>query len=75
MNKKTLPHPFKSKKNELISDDLLTIKIGELIAKTEELKELNESLDFLNGNLKKEIKEIKEVKQDLINSDNNLLYK
>jgi len=73
LNKKTLPHPFKSKKNELISDDLLTIKIGELIAKTEELKELNESLDLLNGNLKKEIKEIKEVKQDLINSDNNLL--
>ncbi len=57
----------------LISDDLLTIKIGELIAKTEELKELNDSLDLLNANLKKEIKEIKEVKQDLINSDNNLL--
>ena len=57
----------------MIPDDLLTIKIGELFAKTEELKEANDSLDLLNGDLNKKIKELKEAKQDLNNSDNSLL--
>jgi signal transduction histidine kinase len=54
-------------------DDLLTIKIGELFAKTEELREANDSLDLLNGDLNKKIKELNEAKQDLNNSDNSLL--
>ncbi|MGN6821169.1 MAG: ATP-binding protein [Candidatus Nitrosocosmicus sp.] len=55
------------------SDDLLTIKTGELLAKTEELQEVNQSLDILNGDVNKKIKELKETKQDLKNSDNQLL--
>jgi signal transduction histidine kinase len=68
-----LPSPFKNKKNEMTTDDLLTIKIGELFAKTEELREVNQSLDLLNGNLNKKIKELKIAKQDLNNSDATLL--
>lgn len=71
--RETLPHPFKNKKNGLTSDDLLKIKIGELLAKNEELKEVNESLDILNRDLKKKIKELKETKQDSSNSNNILL--
>jgi signal transduction histidine kinase len=51
---------------------LLTIKSGELIAKTEELKESNDSLLASNDALKSKIKEIDESNNALLESDNNL---
>lgn len=41
------------KKNGLKVTDDLTIKTGELLAKTEELREVNESLLLLNKEIKK----------------------
>jgi signal transduction histidine kinase len=51
---------------------LLTIKSGELIAKTEELKEANDSLLASNGALKSKIKELNKSNNALLRSDNNL---
>ena len=51
---------------------MLTIKSGELIAKTEELKESNDSLLASNDALKSKIKEIDESNNALLESDNNL---
>jgi two-component system sensor histidine kinase VicK len=51
---------------------LLTIKSGELIAKTEELKESNDSLLASNDSLKSKIKELDESNNALLRSDNNL---
>jgi two-component system sensor histidine kinase VicK len=51
---------------------LLIIKSGELIAKTEELKESNDSLLASNDALKSKIKEIDESNNALLESDNNL---
>jgi signal transduction histidine kinase len=51
---------------------LLLIKSGELIAKTEELKESNDSLLASNDALKSKIKEIDESNNALLESDNNL---
>jgi two-component system sensor histidine kinase VicK len=51
---------------------LLTIKSGELIAKTEELKEANDSLLASNGALKSKIKELNKSNNALLESDNNL---
>jgi signal transduction histidine kinase len=51
---------------------LLTIKSGELIAKTEELKEANDSLSASNGALKSKIKELNESNNAVLESDNNL---
>jgi two-component system sensor histidine kinase VicK len=51
---------------------LLTIKSGELIAKTEELKEANDSLLASNDSLKSKIKELNKSNNALLRSDNNL---
>ena len=51
---------------------MLLIKSGELIAKTEELKESNDSLLASNDALKSKIKEIDESNNALLESDNNL---
>jgi len=51
---------------------LLTIKSGELIAKTEELKEANDSLSASNDALKSKIKELNESNNAVLESDNNL---
>ena len=51
---------------------MLTIKSGELIAKTEELKEANQSLLASNGALKSKVKEINESNNAVLESDNNL---
>ena len=51
---------------------MLTIKSGELIAKTEELKEANDSLSASNGALKSKIKELNESNNAVLESDNNL---
>ena len=62
---KTLP-PNKNKdknEHELTPEDYLTIKSGELIAKTEELNEANESLHLLNNEFKIKIQELKKIKK------------
>jgi signal transduction histidine kinase len=51
----------------------LSIKVGELLAKTEEIREENKSLNLLNVDLSKMIKELKEEKQNRINSEYSLL--
>jgi signal transduction histidine kinase len=51
---------------------LLLIKSGELIAKTEELNESNDSLLASNDSLKSKIKELNESNNDVLESDNNL---
>ncbi len=51
---------------------MLTIKSGELIAKTEELKEANTSLLASNGALKLKVKELNESNNAVLESDNNL---
>jgi signal transduction histidine kinase len=51
---------------------LLTIKSGELIAKTEELKEANNSLLASNGALKLKVEELNESNNAVLESDNNL---
>jgi signal transduction histidine kinase len=51
---------------------LLTIKSGELIAKTEELNEANASILASNDSLKSKIKELDESNNALLRSDNNL---
>ena len=51
---------------------MLTIKSGELIAKTEELKEANDSLLASNDSLKLKIKEQNKSNKVLLESDNNL---
>ena len=51
---------------------MLLIKSGELIAKTEELKEANDSLLASNGALKSKIKELNKSNNALLESDNNL---
>ena len=69
--------PIKFKKNDnhhdLTTEDILTIKTGELIAKTQELDEVNESLYLSNSDLQVKIDEIKKSKNDLLKSDNSLL--
>jgi two-component system sensor histidine kinase VicK len=57
----------------LTPEDYLTIKSGELIAKTEELNEANESLHLLNNEFKIKIQELKKSKKALLNTDNSLL--
>jgi signal transduction histidine kinase len=51
---------------------LLLIKSGELIAKTEELNESNDSLLASNGALKSKVKELNKSNNALLESDNNL---
>ncbi|HKO65034.1 MAG TPA: HAMP domain-containing sensor histidine kinase [Candidatus Nitrosocosmicus sp.] len=53
--------------------DLLTIKTGELLAKTDELREVNESLYIANNEIRKKIEEIKNAKKDLTESERNLI--
>ena len=62
---KTLPSNKNKDKNEqeLTPEDYLTIKSGELIAKTEELNEANESLHLLNNEFKIKIQELKKIKK------------
>jgi signal transduction histidine kinase len=60
------------KRHKLSTEDLLTIKSGELIAKTEELKEANTSLLASNGALKLKVKELNESNNAVLESDNNL---
>jgi two-component system sensor histidine kinase VicK len=51
---------------------LLLIKSGELIAKTEELNESNNSLLALSGALKLKVKELNKSNNAVLESDNNL---
>ena len=53
--------------------DLLTIKIGELLAKTDELREANESLYLLTKENRKKTEEIRNTKKDLTESERNLI--
>ncbi|HYG00235.1 MAG TPA: histidine kinase dimerization/phospho-acceptor domain-containing protein [Candidatus Saccharimonadales bacterium] len=53
--------------------DLLTIKIGELLAKTDELREANESLYLLTKENRKKTEEIRKTKKDLTESERNLI--
>ncbi len=53
--------------------DVLTVKTGELLAKTDELSEANESLYVANNEIRKKIEEIKNAKKDLTESERNLL--
>jgi len=53
--------------------DLLTVKTGELLAKTDELREANESLYIANSEIRKKIEEIKNTKKDLTESERNLI--
>ncbi len=72
----TLP-PNKNKNNDknsgLTTEDLLTIKTGELIARTGELDEANESLYLVNREIQAKIEEIKKSNNDLAKSNNSLL--
>ncbi len=53
--------------------DLLTVKTGELLAKIDELREVNESLYVTNNEIRKKIEEIKNIKKDLTESERDLL--
>ncbi len=53
--------------------DHLTIKTGELLAKTDELREANESLYLLTKENRKKTEEIRNTKKDLTESERNLL--
>jgi signal transduction histidine kinase len=53
--------------------DVLTVKTGELLAKTDELSEANESLYVANNEIRKKIEEIKNAKKDLTEIERNLL--
>jgi signal transduction histidine kinase len=57
----------------LTPEDYLTIKSGELIAKTEELNEANKSLHLLNNEFKIKIQELKKSKKALLDTDDSLL--
>lgn len=52
--------------------DLLTIKTGELIAKIEELRDINESLHLLNNEVRIKTEVIKKTKKDLTEIERNL---
>jgi len=60
------------KRLKLTTEDLLLIKSGELIAKTEELNESNDSLLASNDLLKLKVEELNESKDAVLESDNNL---
>ena len=60
------------KRLKLTTEDLLLIKSGELIAKTEELSESNDSLLVSNALLKLKVEELNESNDAVLESDNNL---
>ena len=66
---KTIP---KERSRKLSTEDLLTIKSIELIAKTEKLKEANNSLLASHNALKLKVKELNKSNNALLESDNNL---
>jgi signal transduction histidine kinase len=66
---KTIP---KERSRKLSTEDLLTIKSIELIAKTEKLKEANNSLLASHDALKLKVKELNKSNNALLESDNNL---
>ncbi|MDQ4074129.1 MAG: HAMP domain-containing histidine kinase [Thermoproteota archaeon] len=68
-----LPESNSKKKKGFTTEDLLTLKTGELIAKTQELTEANESIQHLNDNLRANIEEVKRTKEHLLDSENSLL--
>ena len=55
-----------------VTDDL-TIKTGELLARTEELREVNESLLLLNNDTKKRIQEISNANRDIADKERDLI--
>jgi two-component system sensor histidine kinase VicK len=57
----------------LTTEDLLAIKTGELMAKTQELDEANESIRDFNGMLRAKIAEARDAEQSLSDSEKNLL--
>jgi len=52
---------------------LLTIKTGELLAKADELREVNESLYLLNNEIRKKTEEIRNTKKNLTETERNLV--
>jgi signal transduction histidine kinase len=62
----------KERSRKLSTEDLLTIKSIELIAKTEKLKEANNSLLASHDALKLKVKELNKSNNALLESDNNL---
>jgi signal transduction histidine kinase len=66
---KTIP---KERSRKLSTEDLLTIQSIELIAKTEKLKEANNSLLASHDALKLKVKELNKSNNALLESDNNL---
>jgi signal transduction histidine kinase len=66
---KTIPT---ERSRKLSTEDLLTIKSVELIAKTEELKKTNNSLLASHNALKLKVKELNKSNNALLESDNNL---
>jgi len=53
--------------------ELLEIKTGELIAKTEDLREANESLRLANVDIDQKVKDIKRYKKDLTETEQSLI--
>ena len=57
----------------MTANDDLTIKTGELLAKTDELREANESLSLLTKEIRKKTEEIRNTKKGLTESERDLV--